>query len=261
MKKIGFLNKITIIDILIIICIIVTIGFAISHMVDDDSSTATATSFDSSTKGKILETYLNHYKEGNIVTSTIVGTKDNGEKVELHGKVLWLGESENENINILLEDNGEKMLTGFYKNNPNADVYIDQISLETNGEKYSKVTDFKIAPMEISSIDDLISKIPEGTEYELSTGISVGELDSIKHQNLINALNNNKKPCLILNTGKRAIELTRANKTDLELANQIIGDLKGQTSPIQLRIFNSTDNISESIQTNFNVLSINQVSQ
>ena len=36
MKKPGFLNKITIIDILIIICIIGAVGFAIYHMVDDD---------------------------------------------------------------------------------------------------------------------------------------------------------------------------------------------------------------------------------
>lgn len=261
MKKIGFLNKITIIDILIIICIIGAVGFAVLHMADDDSSTATATSFDSSTKGKILDTYLNHYKDGNKVTSTVVGSKNNGEKVELHGKVLWLGESENENINILLEDNGEEMLTGFYKNNPNADIYIDQISLETNGDTYSKVTDFKLAPKEINSINDLTSKIPDGTEYEITAGIAVDDLDSIKYQKLINALNNNKKPCLILNTGNSVIELTRANKTDLDLANHILGDLKGQTGPIQLRIYNSTDNISESIQTNFNVLSINKVSQ
>ena len=54
MKKPGFLNKITIIDILIIICIIGAVGFAIYHMVDDDSSKATATSFDYSTSPKII---------------------------------------------------------------------------------------------------------------------------------------------------------------------------------------------------------------
>jgi uncharacterized protein YpmB len=74
MKKSGFFNKITIIDILIIICIIGAIGFAVYHMVDDDSSKASATSFDYSTNAKILETYLNYYHNGNKVTSTIVGT-------------------------------------------------------------------------------------------------------------------------------------------------------------------------------------------
>ena len=50
MKKPEFLNKITIIDILIIICIIGAVGFAILHMADDGSSNASATSFDISTK-------------------------------------------------------------------------------------------------------------------------------------------------------------------------------------------------------------------
>ena len=61
MKKPGFLNKITIIDILIIICIIGAVGFAIYHMADDDSSNASATSFDYSTNAKILETYLKEF--------------------------------------------------------------------------------------------------------------------------------------------------------------------------------------------------------
>jgi phosphoribosylamine-glycine ligase len=69
MKKPGFLNKITIIDILIIICIIGAVGFAIYHMADDDSSNASATSFDYSTNPKILETYLDYYKDGNVVTA------------------------------------------------------------------------------------------------------------------------------------------------------------------------------------------------
>ena len=91
MKKPKFLNKLTIIDILIIICIIGAVGFAIFHMVDDDSSTASATSFDLSTKNKILENYLDLYQNGNKVKSTVVGTSsDTGEKVELSGNVLWL---------------------------------------------------------------------------------------------------------------------------------------------------------------------------
>ena len=70
MKKPKLLNKITIIDILIIVCIIGAVGFAVYHMADDDSSNASATSFDISTKNKILENYLNLYQDGNKVTST-----------------------------------------------------------------------------------------------------------------------------------------------------------------------------------------------
>ena len=93
MKKPGFLNKITIIDILIIICIIGAVGFAIYHITDDDSTKASATSFDYSTNPKMLETYLDYYKEGKIVTSEIVGTDaKSGEKIELNRRVLWKSE-------------------------------------------------------------------------------------------------------------------------------------------------------------------------
>ena len=258
MKKSGFLSKITIIDILIIICIIGAIGFAVFHMVDDDSSKATATSFDLSTKNKILETYLNHYQSGNKVTSTLAGTKSNtGEKVEMKGKVLWLGETDNEKINILLEDDGKEMLAGFYKDTPYADIYIDQVSLETNGASYANITDFMVAPKEIKSLDDLISRIPNGTEYEISTTLATEDIDSVKYQKLINGLTNNKKPCMTLNdNGNNVLEINRANKTDLEIANHILGP----KSQIQIRIYNSTNDDSIDIQSNFNVLSINKIS-
>ena len=171
MKKPKFLNKLTIIDLLIIICIIGAVGFAIFHMADDDSSNASATSFDISTKNKILENYLNLYQEGNKVSSTVVGTDSStGEKVERKGKVLWLGETEKEKTNILLDVNGKKVLAGFYKDTPNADIYIDQVSLETNGDSYSNITDFHIAPKEINSINDLVSGIPKESKYNSPDG-------------------------------------------------------------------------------------------
>lgn len=257
MKKPKFLNKLTIIDILIILCIIGAVGFAIFHMADDDSSNASATSFDLSTKNKILENYLNLYQDGNKVTSTVVGTaSDTREKVELSSTVLWLGESEREKVNILLDDNGKKVLAGFYKDAPNADIYIDQLSLETNGDTYSNITDFQLAPKEIKSINDLISKIPNGTEYEISTTLALDNLDSVKYQKLSNALNNNKKPSIILNEEGNALEINRADKTDLKIANDILGDFNGQTSQIQIRIYNSTNDDSSAIQSNYNVLSI-----
>ena len=257
MKKPKFLNKLTIIDILIIICIIGAVGFAIFHMVDDDSSTASATSFDLSTKNKILENYLDLYQNGNKVKSTVVGTSsDTGEKVELSGNVLWLGESEREKVNILMDDNGKKVLAGFYKDSPNADIYIDQLSLETNGDTFTNITDFQVAPKEIKSINDLISKIPNGTEYEISTTLALDNLDSVKYQKLLNALNDNKKPSIILNDEGNALVINRADKADLDIANQILGDFKGQTSQIQIRIYNSTNGDSSAIQSYYNVLSI-----
>ena len=261
MKKPKLLNKLTIIDILIIICIIGAVGFAIFHMADDDSSNASATSFDISTKNKILENYLNLYQDGNKVTSTIVGTDSStGEKVERNGDVLWLGESEKEKVNILLDDNGKKVLAGFYKDVPNADIYIDQVSLETNGDTYANITDFQIAPKEINSLNDLISEIPKGTDYEISTTLALENFDAMKYQKLLNALNNNKKPCIVLNDEGNALEINRADKTDLEIANHILGDFDGQTSQIQIRIYNSTPNDLRAIESSYNVLSTYKVS-
>ena len=261
MKKPKLLNKLTIIDILIIICIIGAVGFAIFHMADDDSSNASATSFDISTKNKMLENYLNLYQDGNKVTSTIVGTDSStGEKVERNGDVLWLGESEKEKVNILLDDNGKKVLAGFYKDVPNADIYIDQVSLETNGDTYANITDFQIAPKEINSLNDLISEIPKGTDYEISTTLALENFDAMKYQKLLNALNNNKKPCIVLNDEGNALEINRADKTDLEIANHILGDFDGQTSQIQIRIYNSTPNDLRAIESSYNVLSTYKVS-
>ena len=239
MKKPGFLNKITIIDILIIICIIGAVGFAIYHMADDDSSNASATSFDYSTNPKILETYLDYYKDGNVVTSKIVGTDaKTGEKVELNGKVLWLGESENEKVNVLLESGGKQLLAGFYKDVPNADVFIDSISLESNGDTYKNVKDISVAPKEISNLNDLISEMPNGSNCEISTSIAIDNLDGVKYQKLLNALYDNKKPCIVINAETNVLEINRANKTDLKTASEILGDFNGQTSQIKIRTYN-----------------------
>jgi len=238
MKKPGFLNKITIIDILIIICIIGAAGFAIYHMTDDDSLNASATSFDYSTNSKILETYLDYYKNGNVVTSTIVGTDaKTGEKVELNGKVLWLGESENEKINVLLDNNGKPLLAGFYKDVPNADLFIDSISLESNGDTYKNVKDISVAPKEIGNINDLISEMPNGSHCEISTSIAIDNLDGVKYQKLLNALYDNKKPCIVMNAETNVLEINRANKTDLKTASEILGDFNGQTSQIRIRTY------------------------
>ena len=206
---------------------------------DDDSSNASATSFDYSTNAKILETYLDYYKNGNVVTSTIVGTDaKTGEKVELDGKVLWLGESENEKVNVLLESGGKPLLAGFYKDVPNADLFIDSISLESNGDTYKNVKDISVAPKEISNLNDLISEMPNGSNCEISTSIAIDNLDGVKYQKLLNALYDNKKPCIVINAETNVLEINRANKTDLKTASEILGDFNGQTSQIKIRTYN-----------------------
>ena len=240
MKKPNFLNKLTIIDLLIIVCVIAAAGFAIYHMADDSTSSASATSFDYSTNPKILETYLDYYKNGNVVTSTIVGTDaSTGEKLELSGNVLWLGESEKEKINVLIDNNGKQLLAGFYKDVPNADIFIDSMSLETNGDTYDNIKDISVAPKEINNLNELISEIPKESQCEISTTIAIDSLDSVKYQKLLNALYKNKKPCIVLkNDQTNVLEINRANKTDLEIASKILGDFNGQTGQIQIRTYN-----------------------
>ena len=148
------------------------------------------------------------------------------------------------------------MLAGFYKDVPNADIYIDQVSLETDGDTYANITDFKVAPKEINTLNDLVSGIPKDCEYEISATIALDELDNVKYQKLLNALYNNKKPCIVLNDEGNALEINRANKADLDIANHILGEFNGQTSQIQIRIYNSTSDDSKAIESDYNVLSI-----
>ena len=261
MKKPKLLNKLTIIDILIIICVIGAIGFAVFHMADDDSSKATSTSFDLSTKNKIFETYLNDYSEGKKVSSTIAGTRaSTGEKVEMHADVLWLGECNDESVYILLDENGKKSIAGFYKDLPTADIYIDQVSLETNGDTYANITDLQLDPIEIKSIQDLSSKIPKGTDYEISTTLALDDLDDVKCQKLLNALNKNKRPSITFDNGNRLLVINRADKNDLTIADHVLGNFNGQTSQIELRIYNSTSKDLNAIGKEFNVLSTYKVS-
>lgn len=261
MKKSGLLNRITIIDILIIICIIGAIGFAVYHMADDDSSNASATSFDYSTNAKILETYLNYYHNGNKVTSTIVGTDSStGEKVKIDGNVLWLGESENK-VNVLIDNDGKKLLAGFYNDVPNADIFIEQISLESNGDQYANVTDITVAPKNINSIDEIISGIPDETEYEISTTIAMDNLDNIKYQKLLNALYSNNKPSMVLGFGQNnMLEINRARGDDFKVANKVLGTFNGETNQIQIRIYNCTPEDTKAIESSYNVLKMVKVS-
>lgn len=263
MKKSGFFNRITIIDILIIICIIGAIGFAVYHMADDDSSNASATSFDYSTNGKILETYLDYYQNGNKVTSTIVGTESGtGEKVKINGAVLWLGESEKDKVNVLIDNNGKKLLAGFYKDVPNADIFIEQISLESNGDIYNNVTEITAAPKSINSFDELFSGIPDDAEYEISTTIAIDNIDSIKYQKLMNALYNNKKPCIVSIDGQNNMfEINRARSSDFKIANKVLGEFNGETSQIQIRIYNCTPDDIKAIESSYKVLNIAKIGQ
>ena len=261
MKKPNFLKSLTIIDILIIICIIGAVGFALFHMTSDNSDNIASTSFDSSTNNKILGKYLDYYREGNKINSKVVGINStNGENIEIEGNVLWVGEDENGGVNILLDSNGDKLLAGLYSDVPNADIYYEKISLETNGEKYDNLKEIRISPMDLNSLKDLVSKIPKEADYEISAELSVSDMDSLDYQNLLNKLKENKKPAIITNQLSKIININRADKTDINLADSVLGEFDGQTGEITLRIYNCSDDTLKSIQNNYKVTKVIDIS-
>ncbi|WP_297979323.1 adhesin [uncultured Methanobrevibacter sp.] len=261
MKKGNFLKKFTIIDIIIIICVIGAIGFAVFHMSFEDSNMSQATSFDSSTNNKILEKYLDYYKDGYIIKSQVVGSNStNGEKVSISGEVKWIGEFEDNTVKILIDSNGERILTGLYKNVPEADVYYDKISLEIDGDKYSNLKEFKISPEKINSLNELISKIPSNCEYEISTEIAVSSLDIQKYQEMVNKLEENKKASISLTENNQIIEINRADSKDIKLANSALGEFEGQSGEITLRIYNCSESDLKTIDSNYNVVNIRDFS-
>jgi len=257
MKKSNILDKITIIDVLIIIAVILAMGFAIYHITSEDTGVK-STSFDSSTASKILEKYLSYYQEGNIIKSKVVGINASSkEKVEVNGTVIWADDDNGGNVKVLLDSNGEKLLVGLYKDIPNADIYFDKISLETTGEKYNNTKEVKISPMNIKSFKDLIKGIDNNTEYEISTEISVNEKDYKLYQNLSNTLKENKKQSIKWGSvNENFIEITRANSSEITMADNIFQDIDGETSQITIRIYNCSDKDLKTMQNNYNVTNI-----
>lgn len=259
--KPNFLNKITLIDILIIICIVGAIGFAIVHISTNDDGSS-STSFDSSTTNKLVEKYLNYYSEGSIITSKVVGTNaSSGEKVTFNGTVKWADDDSGANVKVLIENNGEKVLAGLYKDVPNADIYIDKITLETNGTKYQNLKEITINSENISTLNDLISGIPNGTEYEISTKIAIDSNPSQTYQKLANELYKDKRISIKVSTAnpQDIINIVRANPKEINTGNNILGTINGQTDTITLRIYNCTDNQLQTIKNNYNVTNVENV--
>lgn len=258
MKK-KFLNKFTIIDIIIIICIIGAIGFAVYHMTIDTDN-GTSVSFDTSTANKLVETYLNFYKDGNIITSQVTGTNaSSGENITLNGTVVWVGDTLN-GVEAIINSDGKNYVVGLYRSSPNVDIYIDQISLETSGEKYQNVKEITISPREITKISDLYSKIPKNTKYELSTQLAVSKIDSPISQRLLNKLDNIKKPTISPNDELNSLKIFKSDEITLKEASTILGPINGQTNNIIIRVYNCTDNDLNIIKNNYEVININTIS-
>ncbi|MBQ8016710.1 MAG: adhesin [Methanobrevibacter sp.] len=251
--------KFTIIDYIIIILVIGAIIFAFVHITTDDSSDLQKTAFDESTVNKIPDTYLKYYKDGFITKATVEGfNSTNGERITLNGTVVWQDDNGGNDVRLLIESNNKTYLAGLYRNIPNADIYIDHISLESNGEKYKNLCEIKVKPEEIKSLNDLTDNLPDNANYELTTVISLDSLNSKVIQNITNTLSKDKRLSIKAATSDHDNQLliNKATKENLKDANAILGKIDALTDEVTIRIYDCNDSQIDEISKNFDVINI-----
>ena len=251
--------KFTLVDYIIIILVICTVIFAFIHITTDDSSDLQKTAFDASTINKIPDTYSNYYKDGYIVKSTVEGfNSTNGEETSITGTVKWIDDHGGSNVKLLIDSNNKTYVAGLYKNVPDADIYIDTISLETDGNKYDNLVEFKINPMKITSLSDL-NKNLSGSNYEISTRISLDSLDMTKIQEISNKANSDNERAAIKMPNENSqdqIELEKADDNCIKDANSILGNINGVTDEITIRIYDCSDSTIDNVKNNYDVANI-----
>ena len=254
------MKKFTIIDYIIIILVVCAVAFAFIHITTDDSSDLQKTAFDESTVNKIPDTYLKYYKDGFIVKSTVDGfNSTNGERVTLTGDVVWQDDDGGSDVKLLIDNDNSTYLVGLYRYNPNADIYIDHITLESNGEKYSNLTEITVSPKEINTLNDLISGIDNNTDFEISTKISLEDISSTEIQEITNILMSHGKRLSIktaTNDMDNQLIISKATKENINDASSILGDINGITDEITIRIYDTTDSQINAIKDNYNVINI-----
>lgn len=270
MKKLNLKNilkRFTVIDLIIIICVVVGIIFAFIHIGADDNSSESV-SFDSSTLNKLNEKYLSFYQEGKIVKTQVGGyNASSGEYVEITGRVLWVDDYKGSNVKVLIDvdddSSSEPIVASLYKDVKNADIYIEHITLETTGEKYENVTEIKINPQNINTLDEIANQIDNNTNYTISTKIAIDEKTSSDFMELSNTLFlNGRKESIksVEDSIYNQIELVMAGKEELAIASNILGNINGKTSLITIRVYNSNPREIENITQTFNVISSKKIS-
>lgn len=252
--------KLTLVDYAIIILVICAVIFAFIHITSDNQSTSESTSYDSSTMNKIVEKYLTYYRQGYIVNTTVHGyNATDGKPVTIKGTIKWMDDDKGSNVKALVCANGTDYIVGLYNHVPNANIYVDSMTLEINGEKYSNLTEIKIDPKNITSINELISGISNDTDYEITLTISSDSINTENIQKITNFLFQNHTRISIksLNNGlTNQIIITRATAPELNELNNILGNFNGITSTITIRIYNCSDNDINAIKNNYKVTNI-----
>ncbi|MBQ6099112.1 MAG: adhesin [Methanobrevibacter sp.] len=249
--------KFTIIDYIIIILVICAVAFAFIHITSDDSSNIQKTAFDSSTLNKLPETYLNYYKDGKVVKATVEGfNSSTGEEVTVNGTVKWVDEGSS--VRVLIETANGTYITGLYKNTPYADIYIKTISIESDNSVYENLTEFKIKPQNITSLNDLNRNL-SNSDYEISTTITTDSIDTKKIQEIENKLLSDNKRVSIKSSNSELtnqIIISKANSQNLDAGNSILGSINGITDEITLRVYNCSDSELNNIKNSYEVTNI-----
>ncbi|WP_405270415.1 adhesin [Methanobrevibacter sp.] len=252
------MKKFTIIDYLIILLVICAIAFAFIHIASDDSSSIQKTAFDASTINKIPSTYSDYYKDGYVVKATVDGyNSSTGEEITLDGIVKWVDDDNGRNVKVLI-DSDKTYLAGLYKDVPNADIYINTISLESDGSKYDNLVEFTIIPQKITSLNDLCENLTD-CDCEISTTISLDSLDASKLQEISNKINSQDKRLSIKSSDSsqnNQIELNKATIQNINDASPILGNINGITDEITIRVYNCSDSQLEHIKSNYDIANI-----
>lgn len=250
--------KFTLIDYIIIILVICAVIFAFIHITSDDSSDLQKTAFDESTINKIPDTYFKYYKDGFIIKATVDGfNSTDGSRTTLNGTVVWEDDNGGNVVRLLIDSDNKTYLVGLYRTVPEADIYIDHISLESNGEKYNDLCEIKVKGKEITSLKDLTDKIPNDADYELTTILSVDSVSAKDMQKISNMISSHSKRESI-KTGDYDNELNieMATKENLEDADSVLGNVNAVTDEITIRIYDCSDKQIDEISKNFDVINI-----
>ena len=251
--------KFTLVDYLIIIVVIAVVIFAFVHITsDNDDNDTESSSYDSSTLNKIVEKYLSYYNQGKVVKTSVSGLNStNNEKVEVHGRILWIDDNKGTNVKALVEtDEGEQYYAGLYKDFPNADIYLDKMSLEVDSEKYENLTEFQIKPENVTSLSQLTDKMGNYSNYEISTTIMVNDMDGIAYQKVVNYLFENHERISIKSSNiglNEQLTITRGTSSEINQASDILGNFDGLTDDITIRVYNCTAAEKQYIEKEFSV--------
>ena len=204
---------------------------------------------------KLPETYLNYYRDGLIVKATVNGyNSTNGEEVTINGTVKWIDEGPS--VKVLVETDNGTYLCGLYKNVQDADIYINTISLEIDGSVYPNLCEFKINPMNITSLNDLNKNL--SGNYEISTSISLDSNYATKIQEIENRILSNNKRLSIKATNDLANQITisKGNEQNLKDGNSILGNINGITDEVTIRIYDCSDSDLDNVKNNYEVTNI-----